>query len=67
MVQPTTVGGVRGDEGWGFSLTVLRDASGVIGSLPRSSFEVTDDIFDDMTAEFASWRLEIGQRESNLP
>jgi hypothetical protein len=51
----------------GFSLTVLRDAFGVIGSLPRSVFEVTDDVFGEMTGEFASWRLELGQEEYDLP
>jgi hypothetical protein len=43
----------------GFSLTVLREAFGVLGSLPRSSFEVGDDTFGEMTTEFDSWRAEL--------
>ena len=43
----------------GFNLTVLRDAFGVPGSLPRSQFEVGDDTFAEMTTEFESGRAEL--------
>lgn len=45
----------------GFSREVLRDAFGVLGSLPRSTFEVSDKTFEDMTAEFAAWRVDLGR------
>lgn len=46
----------------GFSLSVLRDAFGVLGSLPRSSFEVDDETFEQMTVEFAAWRAHLELR-----
>ena len=45
----------------GFNLIVRRDAFGVLGSLPRSQFEVDDDTFAEMTTEFESWRAELGR------
>jgi len=43
----------------GFNLDVLRDAFGVLGSLPRRTFEVDDPTFDDLRREFAAWSSEL--------
>jgi hypothetical protein len=44
------------------ALNVLREAFGVLGSLPRSSFEVGDETFEDMKTEFDSWRADLEHR-----
>lgn len=44
----------------GFNLAVLHAAFGVLGDLPRSTFEVDDTTFVLMCDEFESWRAEIG-------
>lgn len=44
----------------GFNLSLLRNAFGVLGDLPRSTFEVDDTTFVLMCDEFESWRAEIG-------
>ena len=43
----------------GFDLTVLGEAFGVLGSLPRSSFEVDDARFLRLVEEFRDWRAEL--------
>jgi hypothetical protein len=43
----------------GFSLEVLHDAFGVLGTLPRNSFEVDDDTFNSMSTEFEDWTAEL--------
>ncbi len=52
----------------GFNLAVLRDAFGVLDSLPRSAFEVDDATFALMRAEFHGWRTGLGPAgESSSP
>lgn len=44
----------------GFNIVILRDAFGVLGTLPRNAFEVDDSTFAELTTEFRSWADEIG-------
>lgn len=44
----------------GFNVTILRDAFGVLATLPRNAFEVDDDTFAHLTAEFREWADELG-------
>jgi Nucleotidyl transferase AbiEii toxin, Type IV TA system len=43
----------------GFSLDVLADAFGVLGSLPRSGFEVNDATFALLAEEFTDWQAQL--------
>ena len=43
----------------GFNVAILRDAFGVLATLPRNAFQVDDDTFAQLTAEFGSWADEL--------